>query len=965
MLTSIPAQRACREQSDSGAIGPLVLRQCSAPNGLARMIATFVVLGLALVGVGTASGDADGVWVHGPRHYSPSIRLGHTAIYDPLRKRLIVFGGRDDQRRNDVWSLSLNDSIAWQLLLPSGTPPSPRYSHAAIYDSQRDRMIVFGGDDGGDLNDVWALSLSDVPTWSQIETSGEAPVGRRSASAIYDPIRDQMVVFGGKHDSVSFEGDCWVLSLAGDHSWSQVDVPEGGPSSRYRHSAIYDPIRDRMIVFGGDDGAHDLNDTWALGFAPLPMWTQLSPVADWTLPTPRRGHTAVYDPNFDRMIIYGGSDPLTGDNATWSLSLAGDPAWIPISGWGPGAPRYRHAAAFDSDGDRMIVFGGENARQEVQAFDLSVEIPGIDGWSVLSMPQWPQAALYDPVRNRMIVLPTHRAGATAMVLPLAHESGWSRLGDELPPNAIVPRGIYDPLRDRMMAFGCGATLNEVWMWSFVGQPGWTKLTIPGPQPPGVEGSSAIYDQKRDRVIVFGGESDHVAVNEVWVLPLSGSPSWSKLSIDDGPSPRSHHTAVYDPVRDRMLVFGGSGDVLKSETWALALDEQAGGPRWSLLHPSGAAPVRCTHTAIYDPIRDRMVVFGGWKGSLGEDTNETWSLALSGMGQWSRLEPTGSLPWTRRGHVAIYDPVVDRMIIFGGTSPDDPWSLNWGEPVMPVALPIGEPSWTSGAPLDVRYSVSNPLPSERSIEWTLTSQFPWPDYPLRGSLILAGGDAETLVVHSQVPVTATSGSNTMKLSVAFGGAAGNETSCEHVVLDATTGTLFTLVSAEATVGKVRIVWRVANQVTASFYRRSESSAAWSLLNRRQSEPDGVTELLDEAIEPGARYCYRLAVSVGGVETVMDEVWLRIPDVMGLELLGSRPNPARENLVLEFTAPTTGRARFQLFDVLGRNVGRPIELETRAGRQVLAPVAWARLAAGVYVVRMTFGGRALSRRVVVSR
>ena len=46
-----------------------------------------------------------------------------------------------------------------------------------------------------------------------------------------------------------------------DGDWSEAYI-----TPRYYHSAIYDPMRDRMVVFGGDDGAYSgwRNDVWAL-----------------------------------------------------------------------------------------------------------------------------------------------------------------------------------------------------------------------------------------------------------------------------------------------------------------------------------------------------------------------------------------------------------------------------------------------------------------------------------------------------------------------------------------------------------------------------------------------------------------------------------------------------------------------------------------------------------------------------
>src|SRR5262245_20249646 len=78
---------------------------------------------------------------------------------------------------------------------------------------------------------------------------------------------------------------------------------------------------------------------------------------------------------------------------------------------------------------------------------------------------------------------------------------------------------------------------------------WTIL----PPPSGFE-HSTVYDSKRNRLVVFrktGTGSD------TWVLPLDGNPHWEQLIIPGaGPSPREGNVAIYDPVGDRMLIFGG-------------------------------------------------------------------------------------------------------------------------------------------------------------------------------------------------------------------------------------------------------------------------------------------------------------------------------------------------------------------------------------------------------------------------
>lgn len=100
---------------------------------------------------------------------------------------------------------------SWSKPIVTGTPPSRRRAHAAVYYDSR--IIIFGGGNGAHaLNDVHALDLSDArqPEWIELSVRGRPPIARGYHTM--NLVGNKAIVFGGSDGAECF-GDVFILDL--------------------------------------------------------------------------------------------------------------------------------------------------------------------------------------------------------------------------------------------------------------------------------------------------------------------------------------------------------------------------------------------------------------------------------------------------------------------------------------------------------------------------------------------------------------------------------------------------------------------------------------------------------------------------------------------------------------------------------------------------------------------------------
>lgn len=182
---------------------------------------------------------------------TPQARAEPAMAYDSSRQRIVLFGGHRtiDGRRlrlGDTWEW---DGRRWEQRSVEG--PSARNGAAMTFDSNRNRVVLFGG--SGATGDTWEW---DGDHWRRI-ASADAE-GRFNSVMAYDETAELVIRFGG-WTGKSRVGDTWEYD---GKEWKKV--LEEGPPGRNHSAMVYDSNRHVIVMFGGHDGEHVFGDTWEL-----------------------------------------------------------------------------------------------------------------------------------------------------------------------------------------------------------------------------------------------------------------------------------------------------------------------------------------------------------------------------------------------------------------------------------------------------------------------------------------------------------------------------------------------------------------------------------------------------------------------------------------------------------------------------------------------------------------------------
>ncbi len=219
----------------------------------------------------------------------PISGIGYTVADDPAADQVVLFGGVDNYANTWLWSGH------WILAAPE-ISPSGRIDAASAYDPLTQQVLLFGGrrapvTSGPLLHDTWAWNGA---IWRELDEGSGGPPPGEGASMAWDNALNEMVLVtaagnvpGGDQTWV-WSGTHWVLRVHGGVAPSAFDLP-----------MAFDPVTHSLIAEGccyapqSQLGA--LDTTWRWDGE---RWDQLAGTAQ-----PLPGSSLALDPDTERLAL--------------------------------------------------------------------------------------------------------------------------------------------------------------------------------------------------------------------------------------------------------------------------------------------------------------------------------------------------------------------------------------------------------------------------------------------------------------------------------------------------------------------------------------------------------------------------------------------------------------------------------------------------------------------------------------
>ncbi|MES1220506.1 MAG: hypothetical protein ABUT20_33705 [Bacteroidota bacterium] len=242
----------------------------------------------------------------------PDARGRAHLIYHPNSKAMLLIDGyavHADSTNNNVWKW---DGKKWEAIIADG--PGSRCGNAAALNKNTGNILTFGGWGKGGFatdarNDVW---LFDGKQWKNVFTNFIEKHDHHKM--VYADHLNAFVIYGGRNSTTGIpDSITWILK---DGFFEALAIP--GPGRRGNAGFAYDPLRKKIVLFGGK-GYDVPADLWEFDGK---KWEQV-PVENIGMTT---GQEMVYSEELKMTIVHGNTGTWGWDGKTMTKIASGGPA---------------------------------------------------------------------------------------------------------------------------------------------------------------------------------------------------------------------------------------------------------------------------------------------------------------------------------------------------------------------------------------------------------------------------------------------------------------------------------------------------------------------------------------------------------------------------------------------------------------------------------------------------------------
>ena len=318
----------------------------------------------------------------------------------------------------------------------------------------------------------------------------------------------------------------------------------------------------------------------------------------------------------------------------WSASR------IPAKGWRPlvtetfPSPRYEAMAAYDTERNKAILFGGvvENSANNWTKVGDTWEWDG-NKWTqvglgpqVTTPPARSAGAIAYDSKRKVIVLfgGSDNLGKRLNDTWIWDGNIWKEVGDcdgcIRPPARCCHNMFYDAVREQVILYGgCNdyqTFYNDAWGWN---GKNWEQVDIQ--DSPIASGAPIVYDLRRQQAVGFLAWQPA----GTWIWDKNGWSKPSLVSLILEPPLRGNSMMANDSISGKSLLFGGiktenNVTTFFDDTWVFD------GKEWSEVKSNLGPPGRWGHVIFFDTKRNKFILFGGYDGKSA--LNDLWAIDLS-------------------------------------------------------------------------------------------------------------------------------------------------------------------------------------------------------------------------------------------------------------------------------------------------------------------------------------------------